>query len=213
MTQPKRSGGSRPAWLADEEPAAARTSPARRIVGLVAAGLTIAVLLLFALGAWNPWHLVVLSRYFGNPLLGVVVGSGLALAAVWLLTPVVSEAAQGRRLWARFLLGAVLLVSLGAWGLFGSHFSGDYRVVAESADGSRRLVMHTRIDDRELRIWSGTGLTARDRGLLGLACGEVIGTFSGNDRIHVSSVYGEFDLTLDPATGAPTRTIGPTCSG
>jgi len=212
-TESSRTAKPRPAWLVEDEPDAARPRPVRRIAGAVVASLAAAALVVFVLGAWNPWDLVVLLRYFGNPLAGAVWVFGLSLAGVWLLTPVLNEATQGRRLWARFLLGASLLLSLAVWGVAGSAFGGDYQVIAQSPDGSRRLVVRTAGEDHELRIWSGTGLAARDRGHLGLACGNVVGAFTGNDRVHVASVYGEFDLRLDPATGKPENTMGPTCSG
>jgi hypothetical protein len=181
---------------------------------LVLVSLAVLVALGFGSGLWNPWDLVFLKIYFGNPFIGLVLLFGLLLVGIWLLTPVTSEATQSKRQWARLGLGAALLASLMAWGVAGDAVGGDYKVVATSSDGTRRLVMVTRSqDDRELRIWVGKGLTARDRGWLGLACGEVVGTFSGNDQVQVASVYGDFDLRLDPKTGAPIDTIGPTCAG
>jgi hypothetical protein len=41
----------------------------------------------------------------------------------------------------------------------------------------------------------------------------VTGRFDGRDRVHIATVYGEFDLRLDPATGRPVDTIGPTRVG
>jgi hypothetical protein len=210
MTQTRQSGR---AWLADEDPRDQRMSRVRVIIAVVLAVMALCSLVLFVLGAWNPWRLVVLVVYFGNPMAGAFVVSLLVFLSVWLLTPVVNEAAQNRRLWLRFGLGALVLVTLGVYGVGGSVFGGDYETLAESADGSRRLVMRTHGEDRELRIWAGTGLRASDRGWLGLACGNVVGSFSGNDQVHVASVYGEFDLRLDPDTGDPIDTIGPTCSG
>jgi hypothetical protein len=175
--------------------------------------LTVFTLVVFALGVWNPWHLAKVTYYFGNPSAGAVWVLAFTLVAVWLLTPVTVEARQNRRLWLRFLLGALLLLAVGFYGVFGNQFfTGNWRVVATSADGQRALVEITRFEDRELRIWTGTGWAARDAGRLGVACGEVAGRFDGTGRVHVSSVYGEFDLRLDPRTGRPLDTIA-TCSG
>jgi hypothetical protein len=166
------------------------------------------------IGVANPWQLARVRYYFGNPAAGAVWVLAFVFVAVWLLTPVTVEARQNRRLWVRFLLGALLVLAAGFYGLFGSQFfTGETRVVATSADGQRSLVEITRFDDHELRIWSGTGWATRDAGHLGLACGEVAGRFDGRDRVHVSSAYGEFDLRLDPGTGRPLDTIGPTCAG
>jgi hypothetical protein len=199
-------------WLVDDGPA--KTSPVRKYVGSILVTLAVLVGIGFGLGVWNPWKLVFLNVYFGNVFAGMVLMFALLLVGVWVLTPVTSEARQSKRQWARLGLGAGLLVMLMAWGVAGDSLGGDHKVVATSADGTRRLVMITHSpDDRELRIWAGKGLGARDRGWLGLACGEVVGTFSGNDQVQVVSVYGDFDLRLDPKTGTPIDTIGPTCSG
>jgi hypothetical protein len=191
-----------------------KTSAVRKYGGAALLALAALVAIGFGLGVWNPWKLVSLELYFGNLLVGLVLLFALLLVGVWMLTPVTSEATQSKRQWARLGLAFALLVSLMAWGVAGDRLSGDHRVVATSADGTRRLVLVTYSeDDRELRIWAGKGLAARDRGWLGLACGEVVGTFSGNDQVQVASVYGDFDLRLNPETGAPIDTIGPTCAG
>lgn len=201
----------RASWLSDEEPP--RRNPVRFVAGVAVGVVALLVLIAFVLGAVNPWRLVVLEAYVGNPLLGATIFFAMSLAAAWLLTPVSNEAAQGSRLWVRLGLAALLLVSLAGYAVAGELFGGEYRVVAESSDKSRRLVMRVQGEDRELRIWAGKGLGARDAGRLGLACGDVVGSFSGNDQVQVASVYGDFDLRLDPDTGAPIDTIGPTCSG
>jgi hypothetical protein len=198
--------------LVDDGPT--KTSAVRKYIGLVLVAFAAVVAIGFGLGVWNPWKLVFLEVYFGNLFIGLVLLFASLLVGVWLLTPVTSEATQSKRQWARLGLAAALLASLMVWGVAGDSLSGDYKVVATSADGTRRLVMVTYSEeDRELRIWAGKGLAARDRGWLGLACGEVVGTFSGNDQVQVVSVYGDFDLRLDPRTGAPIDTIGPTCTG
>lgn len=211
-TNGERVGEPGRSWLVDDGPG--KTSRTRRYIGLALLVIAAILALGFGFGLWNPWSLVFLEVYFGNVFVGLVLLFASLLVGVWLLTPVTSEATQSKRQWARLGLAAALLMSLMAWGVAGDTLSGDYKVVATSADGTRRLVMVTYSeDDRELRIWSGKGLTARDRGWLGLACGDVVATFSGNDQVQVASVYGDFDLRLDPKTGTPIDTIGPTCAG
>jgi hypothetical protein len=199
---------------ANNELARRPSSRRRRLFGLGLAAFTIVLTIAFVAGVWNPWRLVILADYFGNPTAGIVWVLASTLVSVWVLGPVVSEAAQHRRVMVRFGLGAMLALSIGCFGLFGAQFGdGEHRVVATSPDGQRKLVLVSRFDDRTLRIWSGTGLGVRDAGYLGLACGAVTGRFDGRDKVHVSSLYGEFDLRLEPATGRPIDTIGPTCVG
>jgi len=199
---------------ADSEPTSRPPRRLRRAIGLVLATFTVLLTVAFAAGVWNPWRLVVLADYFGNPVVGVVWILAFTLASFWVLGPVVSEAAQHRRVMIRFGLAAMLALSLGCFGLFGAQFGdGEHTVVARSTDGQRKLVLVSRFEDRTLRIWSGSGLGMRDAGYLGLACGAVTGRFDGRDRVHISTAYGEFDLRLDPATGRPVDTIGPTCVG
>jgi len=186
---------------------------ARRAIGIAVAGLTVLLTVVFVAGAWNPWRLVVLADHFGNPTAGAVWVLAGTLVSVWLLRPVVSEAAQNRRIMLRVGLGAMLVLSLGCYGLFGAQFGrGEHTVVVSSTDGERRVVLVSRFDDQTLRIWTGSGLGARDAGYLGLACGKVTGRFDGRGRVHISTAYGEFDLRLDPATGRPIDTIA-TCTG
>src|SRR5262249_8735866 len=83
----------------------------RRSIGVGLAALTIAVTLIFAAGLWNPWHLVILAGYFGNPVAGVVWILAGVLVSVWLLRPVTSEAAQHGRIMLRFGIGAMLALS------------------------------------------------------------------------------------------------------
>ena len=199
---------------ADGEPTGRRSWRLRRPLGLALAAFTTVLTIAFAAGVWNPWRLVILADHFGNPTAGLAWILAGTLASVWLLGPVVSEAAHNGRLMLRVAIAALLALSLGCYGLFGSQFGGGERtVLASSTDGQRRLVLVDRFGDRSLRIWSGSGIGARDAGYLGLACGELTGRFDGRDRVHVSTAYRDFDLRLEPATGRPIDTIGPTCTG
>jgi hypothetical protein len=193
---------------------ASRRSLPRRVAGAVLIALAVLTLLLYVLGTWNPGDHVVLARYFGNPLVGAVVFFALAFVALWLLAPVRNEAAQGRRLALRVTCGILLVAAVIAWLLFGPIFAAEYATAATSPSGQRTIAMvDPGTDDQRLRVWVGRGLGARDVGGLGRPCGMTTVSFRGEDTVHVSTSYGEFDLRLDPATGRPLQTLGPTCAG
>jgi hypothetical protein len=186
----------------------------RRVAGFGAAAATAIVAILSVLGVWNPWGLVVLWRYFGNPLRDAAVVFALALVAAWLLAPVRSEVTHVNRLRLRIGLGLALLVSLIGLGLFDGRFSTAHTVLATTPDGSRSAVMYDPgTDDQRLHIWAGRGPGARHVGDLGHPCGAISVSFRGVDLVHVSTSYGEFDLRLDPATGRPMTALGATCAG
>jgi hypothetical protein len=176
--------------------------------------VTVLVAVAFAAGAWNPWRLVVLAQNFSNWSLGLLLVAVLAFVTSWLLLPIQHEVAQGRRIVLRVVTGVAAVVALLCWGLVGTSFGRTSTVVARSADGQRAVAVVERgLDDRELQVWVGTGLTTREVGVLGPACGPVTAQFTGRDEVALSTNYGDFRLRLDPATGTPLDTIGPTCSG
>jgi len=191
-----------------------RVSTPRRVTGVVLLVLTVATAVAFAAGAWNPWHLVALAQYFSNWPLGLLVVAILALGTSWVLLPVRHEVAQGPRIVLRIVAGLVAFASLLCWGITGSTFGGSRTVLARSADGQRAvaLVEHGP-DDRQLRVWVGNGLGAREVGVLGPACGEVTVRFTSRDSVAIATNYGDFQLRLDPATGEPLDVIGSTCAG
>jgi hypothetical protein len=187
----------------------------RRVAGVVFGVPVAAAAVLFALGAGNPLHLVLLERYFFDPLFGMIVVGVGAYLALWLLAPVRNEAVQGRRIAARVAALVLAGVGLVAWGIFGVFFNQEIAEVARSADGSRVLVevVHANNPYRwELRVWDGSGLTAREAGSLGEACGGVqAARFIGNDRVELDTAYGTWQLALDPVTGTPQQVLGPRC--
>lgn len=186
----------------------------RRSLGIVAAALALAVVAGFSLGAWNPWHLVAMDHYLGNPAAGLLIFAVLAFIASWLLLPVANEAAQGRRIVLRAGTAVLILVGFFCWGLAGQIFAPPKTTeLARSADRDRAVMLVERENDRQLRLWSGQGMTARDVGSLGLACGHVTARFVGPDEVEVRTSYRDWRLRLDPATGAPLDTIGPRCAG
>ncbi|HET8657858.1 MAG TPA: hypothetical protein VFM55_02545 [Micromonosporaceae bacterium] len=186
----------------------------RRLLGIIAAVLALAVAVGFSLGTWNPWHLVALDRYLGNPPAGLLIFAVLAFVAAWLLLPVANEAAQGRRIAVRVGAAALILIGFFCWGLAGQIFAPPMTTeLARSPDRDRAVVLVERENDRQLRLWAGRGMTARDMGSLGLACGHVTARFIGPDEVEVLTSYRDWRLRLDPATGAPLDTIGPRCAG
>jgi len=186
----------------------------RRMIGAVLAAAVVAAAVLYLLGIGNPLRLVVLERYFFDPLFGMlVVGLGGYLA-LWVLAPIRNEAVQGRRILAR--VAALVLAGTGliAWGMAGLFFNQEITEVARSADGSRVLVevAHANNPYRlELRVWDGTGLAARELGSLGAACGNLQARFLGPDVVELDTPYGDWQLRLDPATGQPREVLGPRC--
>lgn len=165
-----------------------------------------------AVGVWNPWHYVLLRQHLGNPLADGAAVTLVFAAAIWLLVPVHSEAAQHGRVLLRWAAVVAFLATLACFGGFGSAFDrGQIQTVARS--GGLRLVVETRGEDAEIRIWAGKGWAVRDMGRVGRACGEVSGSFPSRSEVQITTVYGDFRISLDPDTGRPLRQLGPTCSG
>lgn len=187
----------------------------RHALGFLVLLVAVLVIVGVVAGVWNPGRYVVLERYFGDPLLGALVALALLVLWSWLLLPVRAEARQNTRIVLRTVLGVLLVLSLIAFGLFHARTVRTYRVVSHSPSGDLALALVTSDggEERELRIWRGRGLGMRDQGSLGRPCGAFTATFRGESSVHVATVYGDFDLTLDPGTGRPLTSIGPTCSG
>ena len=188
----------------------------RVILGAVFAALTAMFLALFAWGLWNPGRYVVLLTHFGNPFTGTFVVLGCATLAVWLLFPVRSEASQSRRNSTRWALLVLALVSSlpFLWVAETSLFTYNGRVVDRPAGGRFALAVVDRgTYGREVRVWTGHGVTTRDLGSFGKVCGsQVEARFTGEGQVFVSTVYGDFHLRLDEQ-GRPVTFIGSTCSG
>ena len=188
----------------------------RRIAAGVATVLAVAALVVTVAGIWNPWSFVVLRERATDPMVDVFLTLLLTTAATWLGWPIVSEADQHRRLVLRtWLIGLTVFLGLAAlvtWGL--AIFKYEPTVLATSADGQRSVALVQVFHGRELHSFTGTGLGRRDMGSFGDPCGgRVAAQFSAADQVRVVTDYGTFDLRTDPATGKPTRGLGPTCSG
>lgn len=185
-------------------------------VGALFAVLAVLLLAMFIWGVWNPRQYVVLLTYFSNPFTGTFVVLGCAALAVWLLFPVRSEAAQGRRNAFRWTVLVLALVSaLPFLFVIGSSlFAYDGTVASRSADGTLALAVVDRgTYGREVRVWAGRGISARDLGGFGRVCGtDVNARFTGPDEVLVSTMYGDFHLRVDRA-GHPVTFIGSHCYG
>jgi hypothetical protein len=198
----------------DIRPEDTRSSLARRTLGVAAAALTVLAALGYGLALWNPWSLVALDQYFGNPLFGLFAVSAGTYLALWLLLPVRNEAVQRRRLRLRTVPIVTGVVGLILWGMIGTAFHYEYKELARSEDGERAVGMVThKTDDRQhIRAWVGQGLLTRDVGDLGRVCGGVAAEFLAADRIEVKShLYDPWQLALDPETGEPLERLGPNC--
>jgi hypothetical protein len=215
MTQRREAAA---AWLfrEDDGPTGpARAAGVRRVAGYLAVVLAVLTAAGFTVGTWNPWDYVRLQAYLGNPLLGAVIFFALVLLAVWLL-PVRAEALDNRRIGLRWGLIAPLALAGVAYLLAGRNFANTTRVMAHSPSGHRTLAMVTGSGspDAQLHVWAGDGWTARDLGDLGRPCGiNVVVRFTDENSVHVSTLYGEFDLHLDPATGRPRDALSRDCTG
>lgn len=178
----------------------------------LAAGIVAAVL--FGLGAWNPWRSVLLEYQFGNPMLGLLVVPTLLLVGSWLGLPIRNETRQRGRIALRWVSGAVAFVGLFGWGVFGDHFTFEAEELARSADGEFAAAL---VRDRDttptltVHIWQGSGLAAREVGEVGRVCGAVSAEFLAADRLLLSTSYGDWEITLDPADGSPQQVLGDGC--
>lgn len=187
----------------------------RRTVGWILLGAAAAGAVLFVLGSWNPWRLVVLEYRFGNPALGAGVVLLAAFVGHWLALPIRNEVRQGGRMVTRVTLGVLLVIGLFMWGLFGLHFTFDVWEAARSPDGERAVAI---VSDRDrpvqqrAKLWTGSGLTARELADLGQVCGPTEVRFLTDDRIELDTSYGTWQIDLDPATGTPRQVLGPHCA-
>jgi hypothetical protein len=196
-----------------EETSSDRISPWRRGIGFLVLMLVVVLAVAFALGAWNPWQLVILQARFANPWLGLGIVAAVGYLSVWLLSPVRNEARQSGRIRVRVLLAVVAAVGLITGGILSLLYRYDATELARSADGQRAvaLIVSGGQSERELRIWEGTGLLTREVGSLGRACQRVEAAFLDSDTIVVNQGFGEWTIDLDPETGRPEQVLGPRC--
>lgn len=190
-----------------------RVSWTRRGLGLLLFVLSAVALVGYVLGVWNPWRLVWLSYYFGSPPIGVAVVMGLVCAGSWLALPIRNEAVDNRRIMVRIGTGLIAVGGLLTWGVIGPVFARELTVLARTPEEDRTVALLERSDrSRHLHVWSGRGLLARDAGRIGPACGNVVVRFRSHDQILLTTSYGDWQIDLDPATGAPRQVTGPRCA-
>lgn len=197
-----------------EVPVVRRLTWPRRILGVLSVALMVAVIVLFAFGAGS--SNVFLRGYFGDPVLGAFLALALSILSSMLLVPVRDEASQYRR--SRFRTVQVIvtflaLIAFGfVWGL--GVFEYSPTVIAHSADGTRSAATIDKGPSKELHVLVGKGLSARDVGDVGLACGASIRAKFANDSLMtVDTEFGTYQINLDPTTGAPLDHLPATCGG
>jgi hypothetical protein len=191
-------------------------SVVRRVIGFVLLALVVVTAVLFALGAWNPWQYAALKySWFGNPMRGLLVVPALAFLALWLALPITQEARQRVRIAARATAGVFVILGVFAYGVFGTHFTFTAEPVATSPDGTYTAALvrdRDRAPNTYVRIWRGSGLTAREVSDLGRVCGTVRVAFVDNHQVAVRTAYGAWRFDLDPETGESLQVLGARCS-
>jgi hypothetical protein len=197
-------------WIQESS---SRIPPWRWAAGVLMILLVVVLAVLFALGTWNPWRLVILQQRFANPWFGLAVVAAGTYLVLWLLLPVRNEARQSKRIGARAVVAGITVVGLLTWGIVGLLYRYDSTELARSEDGERAvaLVIIGGTQARELRIWQGSGLGKRDVGSLGRPCSRVRAHFIDRDTVVVNQGFGDWVFDLDPRTGRPQQVLGPRC--
>jgi small-conductance mechanosensitive channel len=198
-------------WI--KEPASDRVRPWRRAVGIAMIVVVVALAVAFLLGMWNPWRLVLLQQRFANPWLGLAVVAAGSYVVLWLLLPVRNEARQRWRITVRVWVAVVAVVGLIVGGILSLLYRYESTELARSPDGERAvaLVVTGGLQERDLRIWEGSGWWKREVASLGRPCSRVEAQFAGPDTVVVNQGYGDWVFDLDPRTGAPRQVLGPAC--
>jgi len=181
----------------------------------IAAAVTAGLLIVAAgFGVAQPGGLVVLG-WLDRPFLFGAVALGLLAVASWL--------AIRHRVWRAVLASVLVLFALG-WAMLGVLAMGlqnDLRELSRhrSPDDNRELVLYRGslvIDPTwELRLRSGTGLTARewDLGCVNADADTLTSvewTGSNGLRVHLSR-NGPVDIALDASTGRPNTQLSLGC--
>ncbi len=189
--------------------------PVRTALGALLLTIALVALAVTVLAQVNPWRLVGLTEYVGDPFLGAFVTLACLLVGSWLALPVRNEAVQRGR--ARLRL--VLLVLTGLSGLLvplsaqQGWFQYDPLVIARDPHSTRVLAQVGVHGGVELHIYAGTGFFARDLGNFGSPCGlSVVATFGGPGTVLVQTVYGDYRLAYDETSGAPIDHVPSSCT-
>jgi hypothetical protein len=197
----------------DYAPPRYRLSSTRRVIGAVLCLASLAVVVAYGAARFYPDN-VFLKGHFRNFLTGsgeLFVLSALISIAVF---PVRNSAVQRVRPLIRFALITLAAVSFVGAGLTHGFAIFTYRptVVATSPDAMRRVALINVGPYQELHIWAGTGLSAKDVGNLGPPCEFNTAKFTSDNEVLVSTSFGDYDIHLDPATGAPLNGLTHTCT-
>lgn len=195
-----------------------RTSPARRILGVIVLLVGAAVVALTVYGAWNPKNYVVLLTHFHNPFAGLFIVIVTFLIA-WVVAFPVRSVDDRRRSQVRttFIVLAVITFLLFAFIYLLRLFRFDSSIMATAADGKRSVALVHLYNTYEVHVYVGTGLTQRDVGTIGVPCGVDNGSltakFVNGNEIKISTSYNNYDIHLNPTTAAPLDHFGRTCTG
>jgi hypothetical protein len=197
-------------WMS---PATKRLEWWRWALGIPVALAALALAVLWALGSWNPWRYVILLKYFANPWLGAAAVAAGAYAAMGLLLPIRSEALQPVRITLRLSVVAIGLIGLMVGVTLNPLFRYETTEMGRSDDGDRvvALVISGGLRERELQVWNGAGLWAREVGSLGRPCSSVKVVFVDRDSVVVNQGYGDWVFELDPDTGESRHVFGQRC--
>jgi hypothetical protein len=194
-----------------------KPSVPRATIAVVFLVAFLAYAVLSVLGVWNPRRYVFLLTYFNNPTGDAVVLLVFGLIAFWCGFPVRNTAIDRRRSLTRTTLIILIAVSLIVLGFTYSFGAWRYRptVVSTSPDGQRAAAFVSQEHGTEIHIFAGSGLRRRDVGSVGTPCGlvaDVSADWVDNNEVKISTAFNNYDVHLDPKTGAPLDHFGATCS-
>jgi len=185
------------------------------VAGALLLVVAVVALLVTVLAQLNPWRLVGLSQDFGDPFVDAFAAMACLLVGFWLAAPVRNSATQ--RVRAR--MRALLLVLTGLSGLLvplslqQAWFRYEPQVVARDPHSDRVLAQIGVHQGIELHIFAGTGFLARDLGNFGSPCGlSVVASFGDPGRIVIATVYGDYTLAYDQASGEPIDHVPASCT-
>src|SRR5690606_6924438 len=194
-------------------PSARSLGPIRLAAGVVVAVLTALTAAAFALGAWNPWELVVLKQHFGNPWIGLGLVAVGSYVASWLLAPTRNETHQRGRIAVRVALAAVAVTAFIVGGLLGPQFRYSANAVAVSPDGDRMLAVVAigGLEERQLLVWAARAPLARALAQPAQPCFRPAPRPLRRAPVAADPGFGGPPLRPAPATGQPGPLLPPRC--
>jgi hypothetical protein len=194
-----------------------KPSVIRGIIAALFALACVVYIVVSVFGVWNPRHYVILLTYFNNPVGDASVVLFLALVAFWCGFPIRSTAVDRRLSLARTTL--IILILLSLFGLVFTFAFGVWRYrpspIATSPRGDRQVVSVGLMHGIDVHIVAGSGLSRRDVGSLGTACGlpsDLDAVWVSDDEVKITTVFKTYDVRLNPRTGVPLLHFGATCT-